>query len=57
VDDELALDDAFCLVKPPVGADLAVELVTAPELAAWLPVGVALAEFRTKCLLPVSYDQ
>jgi hypothetical protein len=51
VDDEVALvDDTF-------GADLPVELVTAPEPAAWLPPGAALAEFRTKCRLPLSYDQ
>lgn len=66
VDDELILDDeAVFAVKPPVGADLEVErvddfevvTVTAPEPAVWLPVGAALAEFRTNCRLPVSYDQ
>jgi hypothetical protein len=52
-------------VKPPVGAGLAVELVDdfelvtvkAPEPAVWLRVGAALAEFRTNCRVPVSYDQ
>jgi hypothetical protein len=63
VDDEPALDgEAVFAVKPPVGANLEVDdfdvvTVTAPEPAVWLPVGAALAEFRTNCRLPVSYDQ
>jgi hypothetical protein len=66
VDDEVALvDGAAFAVKPPVGADLAVEgvadfevvTVKAPAPAVWLAAGAALAEFLTNCRLPVSCDQ
>ena len=59
------VDRAVFAVKPPVGRDLAVEpvddfevvTVKAPVPVVWLPVGAALAEFRTKCRLAVSDDQ
>ncbi|WP_353368503.1 hypothetical protein [Mycobacterium sp.] len=37
--------------------DFEVVTVKAPVPAVWLPVGTALAEFRTKCRLAVSDDQ